>query len=290
MPVRIYDIAKRLGVESKVVIKTAKELGITHARVASSTIDKITAEYLEEKLHELGYGQPAPAPAVEQKTAPEPQQAAPAAVEAAPTAVAVEPPPAELVAAPAVPETAQPAPSVAEVPTAQAPKPVEVSPQPAPPKEIEAPTAVQPAPPEISPEPRPVTCVPSTEIVPAPVSEAVLPAPPAATTPTPEISVALETPVTQQRAGEPTPVLPVAEPGEKIKGEEAIQPQVQVSAEPGAPGKPAAHETAPQPARTEPVAARIAQPVSEPNAQAPATAAAMPASLPAAPAPQSPPS
>ena len=50
MPVRIYEIAKRLGIESKEVLTKAKELGIAAARVPSSSLDKITAEYLEEKL------------------------------------------------------------------------------------------------------------------------------------------------------------------------------------------------------------------------------------------------
>ena len=50
MPVRIYDIAKKLGIQSKDVLAKAKDLGIAEARVASSSLDKITAEYLEEKL------------------------------------------------------------------------------------------------------------------------------------------------------------------------------------------------------------------------------------------------
>ena len=50
MPVRIYDIAKNLGVQSKDVLAKAKELNITNAKVASSSLDKITAEYLEEQL------------------------------------------------------------------------------------------------------------------------------------------------------------------------------------------------------------------------------------------------
>src|SRR5438034_9177334 len=50
MPVRIYDIAKKLGIESKEVLVKAKELGITGARVPSSSLDKITAAYLEEQL------------------------------------------------------------------------------------------------------------------------------------------------------------------------------------------------------------------------------------------------
>ena len=47
MPVRIYDISKKLGLENKDVLAKAKELGITAAKVPSSSLDKITAEYLE---------------------------------------------------------------------------------------------------------------------------------------------------------------------------------------------------------------------------------------------------
>ena len=50
MPVRIYDIAKKLGIESKEVLAKAKALGITAAKVPSSSLDKITAEYLENEL------------------------------------------------------------------------------------------------------------------------------------------------------------------------------------------------------------------------------------------------
>src|SRR5438128_1967680 len=66
MPVRIYDIAKKLGIESKEVLAKAKELGITGAKVPSSSLDKITAEYLEVQL---GGGKPVavaePPPALE---------------------------------------------------------------------------------------------------------------------------------------------------------------------------------------------------------------------------------
>ena len=62
MPVRIYEIAKKLGIESKEVLSKAKELGIAAARVPSSSLDKITAEYLEEKLGGVRPAEPAPAP------------------------------------------------------------------------------------------------------------------------------------------------------------------------------------------------------------------------------------
>src|SRR5580704_10700428 len=50
MPVRIYDISKKLGLENKDVLAKAKELGIAAAKVPSSSLDKITAEYLETEL------------------------------------------------------------------------------------------------------------------------------------------------------------------------------------------------------------------------------------------------
>jgi translation initiation factor IF-2 len=49
MPVRIYDIAKKYGLENKEILAKAKSLGIV-ARVPSSSLDKISAEYLEEHL------------------------------------------------------------------------------------------------------------------------------------------------------------------------------------------------------------------------------------------------
>ena len=75
MPVRIYDISKKLGLENKEVLAKAKELGLTAARVASSSLDKITAEYLEDKLKEAHPEiAAAPAPAAPAPVAPEPVQ------------------------------------------------------------------------------------------------------------------------------------------------------------------------------------------------------------------------
>ena len=62
MPVRIYEIAKKVGIPSKEVLAKAKELRITNAKVASSTLDKITAEYLEEKIAGTQEPEPEPAP------------------------------------------------------------------------------------------------------------------------------------------------------------------------------------------------------------------------------------
>jgi translation initiation factor IF-2 len=130
MPVRIYDIAKKLGIESKQVLAIAKDLGIKEAKVPSSSLDKITAEFLEEKLGPHKPAEPppvieAPAPVVIIK-APEPelpppgQELASAPVAAKPAV----PAPTELPAAPVVqaeatlaaPATPPPAPAVPQPP------------------------------------------------------------------------------------------------------------------------------------------------------------------------------
>ena len=81
MPVRIYEIAKKVGIPSKEVLAKAKELGIANAKVASSTLDKITAEYLEEQIA----GKPEPeAPAEEPQAAAEPVIITASVEEAAP--------------------------------------------------------------------------------------------------------------------------------------------------------------------------------------------------------------
>lgn len=50
MPVRIYDISKKLGLETKEVLAKAKAIGIAAAKVPSSSLDKISGEWLEEEL------------------------------------------------------------------------------------------------------------------------------------------------------------------------------------------------------------------------------------------------
>src|SRR5882762_7698154 len=133
MPVRIYDIAKKLGIENKEVLAKAKELGITSARVPSSSLDKITAEFLESHLAAL---RPPPPPVV---AAPEPivvvKPSLPSPVEVVPEVpptVVEEPevvsPVAETTVAQEPPVTAD---SAAEAVEAKAPA---VPPAPAPPK------------------------------------------------------------------------------------------------------------------------------------------------------------
>src|SRR5215469_4161622 len=114
MPVRIYDIAKKLGLENKDIISKAKALGITAAKVASSSLDKISAEYLEgeilkdhpdiaARLHAPAVEAPKAAP-VEEKivviTAPPPpppqvETVMQAETTTATTVIEAEPPPVE---------------------------------------------------------------------------------------------------------------------------------------------------------------------------------------------------
>src|SRR6187455_2204312 len=70
MPVRIYEISKKLGLENKEVLAKAKELGIA-AKVASSSLDKITAQYLEEQLGGVKKVETKPEP-IPAPTVPEP--------------------------------------------------------------------------------------------------------------------------------------------------------------------------------------------------------------------------
>jgi translation initiation factor IF-2 len=181
MPVRIYEIAKELSLESKLVLAKAKELGIAGAKVPSSSLDKITAEYLREQLLPLAPGAaaapaevsgPAPvAPVVDDRPviivlppapAPEPETTEPApaeyveepalgvsdslpSAESRPELVLVRPPASEapvLVApTPAVRPTRESKPAVAEVSA-------EPKTQPAP-----SPTPTRVAPPQPTTEP-----------------------------------------------------------------------------------------------------------------------------------------
>jgi len=160
MPVRIYDISKKLGLENKEVLAVAKSLGIATAKVPSSSLDKITAEYLEEeilkthpdiaaKLKPAGPApEPKPAP-VEQKIeiikAPPPEPPPVAVVETPP------PPAAEVLTKPVEPAPA-PTPAPVSAPTS-APQPAPVA-EVTPPKPAAPPAPVTPPPPAEPPKPR----------------------------------------------------------------------------------------------------------------------------------------
>ena len=134
MPVRIYDIAKRLGIESKEVLAKARALGITNVKVASSSLDKITGEYLEQQLAADRPPPPAPEPVVV-VAAPLPEVPLPGgeAVRAevpAPAAVTIEISPRAGVEAQPISVTTSPA--VTEPPLEPA-EPVRIEPPPPPP-------------------------------------------------------------------------------------------------------------------------------------------------------------
>ncbi|EEF61285.1 translation initiation factor IF-2 [Pedosphaera parvula] len=188
MPVRIYDISKKLGLENKEVLAKARELGITAAKVPSSSLDKITAEYLEQ---ELSGGKPV--------------------ATAAPPAPPAEPEKILIVTAPPAPAPViEPAPLVeAKVPAPAAPvheqevKAPIVSPAPIveeAPVEVKAPEPVKEAPQVIVAEVKPAPVVEETpKVEAAPVAPA----------PKPEVPVAPATPIA---ATPPPPPAPPARP------------------------------------------------------------------------------
>jgi cold shock CspA family protein len=127
MPIRVYDLSKKLGIESNVVLARAKEMGIAQAKVPSSALDRITAAYLEEALVKI-YPPPAPPVFLAPAAPPEPFVAPPPVV-----AIVTEPPPVEVQpVTPAMPETLpfpEPAPVMPVAPI-KIPKPLWPSPRP----------------------------------------------------------------------------------------------------------------------------------------------------------------
>jgi translation initiation factor IF-2 len=155
MPVRIYDISKKLGLENKEVLTKAKSLGLAAAKVASSSLDKITAEYLEEQLYidhpnlRTVTNAPTPAPVQSQVnepivvvTAPPPETAS--AVEetgAIETATAVLEPEPEPAAAESKAENGSPPAEASLESSPQVEEPEAKAPESAPPPQHAAPPA-----------------------------------------------------------------------------------------------------------------------------------------------------
>jgi translation initiation factor IF-2 len=220
MPVRIYDISKKLGLENKEVLSKAKELGIAAARVASSSLDKITAEYLEQQLiqahPELAAPPPPPPPA-----APAP---APAPPPSAPVAIA----PPELVAQMPMPAMPAPAP-VAPVIQPEAPR-IET---PSAPAVTTAPLAEPP-----TPEMEPVVA----KVAPLPVP--VLPPPPPPPPPGPKVGdkvgfITLPTKPVPKAPEKPSGVKLPSRPAEPRRTEFTKRGDIRSFRGPGAPGGPA---------------------------------------------------
>jgi translation initiation factor IF-2 len=105
MPVRIYDISKKLGLENKDVLARAKALGIAAAKVPSSSLDKISAEWLEEEILKSS-------PEIAARLAPKPAPESPKAAPVEEKIVLITAPPPE--PEPVVPEV-KAEPAVAEI-------------------------------------------------------------------------------------------------------------------------------------------------------------------------------
>jgi translation initiation factor IF-2 len=204
MPVRIYDLAKKLGLESKEVLAKAKELGISSAKVPSSSLDKITAEYLEEQLAPRAVIKPAEAPA---PAAPEAQAAPPATAPAAPTEVIHAAP-----AAPAPEATAQPEPAAI---TAAKQEPEQAAPiQPPVPEATEVAAAAAPPAPVGTPPP---STAPAGEPAAAAPVETPAPAAPAPAAPAPTTPSVSQTPQPPSTPPAPTtPPVPPRPPGPQV--------------------------------------------------------------------------
>ncbi|MEU5044740.1 translation initiation factor IF-2 [Streptomyces griseorubiginosus] len=135
--VRVYELAKEFGVESKVVMAKLQELG-EFVRSASSTIEAPVVRKLTDALQQgNGGGKPAPArkAAPARPAAPSPAQAA---RPAAPRPPAPKPAAAERPAAPAAPVTPGPRPTPGPKP---APRPAPASPAPTTPEFTAPPSA-----------------------------------------------------------------------------------------------------------------------------------------------------
>ncbi len=150
--VRVYELAKELGVESKVVMTKLNELG-EFVRSASSTVEPPVVRKLREALPAAGDGAAAKAPA--KKSAAKKAAAKPAAAAPAPAPAPAPPPVAEPIAdAPAA--TQPPAPTPAPAAPAAPAEPA----APATPAEPARPAAQAPSPeaperPAAAPGPRP---------------------------------------------------------------------------------------------------------------------------------------
>jgi translation initiation factor IF-2 len=138
MPVRIYDISKKLGLENKEILAQARAMGIAAARVPSSSLDKITAEWLEQEIVKT---HPEVAARLAPKPPPEPPKPAP--VEEKIVLITAAPPP-----PPEPKPEPKPEPAVVETITATAPAPVVEPPKPAAPK-LPPPPPPKPAGPQI---------------------------------------------------------------------------------------------------------------------------------------------
>ena len=114
--VRVYELAKELGVESKTVLSMLKDMG-EFVRSASSTVEAPVERRLKEKL--ASEPPPAPKKTAKKAAAAKTADAVPAAPAPAPVEVAAEAPAVTAAAPPAAPAAQPPAPP----PATPAPRP-----------------------------------------------------------------------------------------------------------------------------------------------------------------------
>lgn len=240
MPVRVYDIAKKLGLENKEILAKAKEMGIAAAKVPSSSLDKITAEWLEEEIVKTN-------PVVAARLAAPPAEEKPKEPVVEPTVVVIHAPEATT-PAPAPPPAAPPLAPVSESPvptTPPAPVAVTITPAASTPAPAitAAPAATSVVPPvaPVAPAPAPAAPAPLAPVaspIPAPVAVTPPPAPPIP--PKPAVPVAPPPPPKPgigELVGRITlPVRPSARPGERDRGgNRPGQPGVAAGSRPGQP-------------------------------------------------------
>ncbi len=147
MAVRVYELAKELGIDSKVLVTKLGELG-EFVRSPSSTIEAPVVRKVREAFPKVEPAPAAPAPAPAKAAPAKVVPAVPAPVVAAPAAAAPQAP------APVTPEPARPA---AAEPVAAAPAEVPAASRPAPP--AARPSGPTPGP--ARPAPRPTPANPS---------------------------------------------------------------------------------------------------------------------------------
>ncbi|WP_323376883.1 translation initiation factor IF-2 [Streptomyces sp. RB17] len=143
--VRVYELAKEFGVESKVVMAKLQELG-EFVRSASSTIEAPVVRKLTDAFQGGGNGKsagkPAPRKAAPRPAAPSPAQAARPAAPRPPAPKPATAPAAQQPAAPSAPEAPAPAPGPRPVPGPKpAPRPAPAAPEFTAPPAAQAPQA-----------------------------------------------------------------------------------------------------------------------------------------------------
>lgn len=199
MPVRIYEIARKLGLDSKTVISKAKELGIAHAKVASSTLDKITAEFLEGSLTPTPTPTPPPPPTAPELSTPPPTADTTPTTQEITSTAPDSPTPAEDSPTPPTPtltatEAEVPAPPATPIPTPTESAAAVIVPEPDQPGPILTPS-------ELSPK----SDLPASELIPPPDDATPAPAP---LPPTPLATETPHSPLPDSIAPVEAPVLP----------------------------------------------------------------------------------